>query len=190
MIKKLFIFFLLLTAKVLSQALIPPEIDRKIDNHLAEHTKYMKENHEASCYGVGHGMFDDLAHLSLDYYIDKTVDLKEARKTYILSRENLLNRFRHDKEIRPYLHKFPIKGRMICCSLKYKARKKQEKISNEVDLISSGHTTIDFSSYFPEGTEYPRFETVSKETYEEALRIVKEEMGEDFPKFGSNEIAN
>ena len=166
---------------------IPLNIDQRIEQHVSNHIRYMREEFGASCYGKGYGMFDDLANVSLDFQINRTVDLSEARRIFVVCHESLIIRFANDKEIRPYLHRFPV-NKGFGCNLSFKAEKNENKIKNQVDKAWGGVNGVSYLTYFPERKAGDRFDDVHEEPYEESLRIVKEEMGDDFPKFNELEI--
>src|SRR5690554_3044544 len=94
--------------KALGVNLLQQEINNKINAHMATHKKYMREKFQGYCKGQGSGRFDDLESLRLEYQFLRQASIEEARRIFVESQEAFLDLFQQDKEIRLYLHEYPV----------------------------------------------------------------------------------
>lgn len=132
--------------------------------------------------GSGGAMLDDIKTFTMFFDSQKNVDLAEARILFVNIVERFLNKINNDQEIRHFLHKFPITEKNIYLEIQFSPDN-----FNFHDRYVIYVSIPNFNPYAP--TNRIHYKTANRdknsteftyynETYEEALKIVKEHQGQ------------
>jgi hypothetical protein len=123
-----------------------------------------------SCYGGA--MMNDIQNITLRFLSFDALNVDEARMLYVEIMEEYLQRINCHERIRPHLHNFPFEENNIKLSIGFENSKRKITRDGHVAMIfiSKNHT-IYYDAYDPITEE---FYTLHRESYEEALRFVKE----------------
>lgn len=120
--------------------------------------------------GTGGSFTTDIRSVYLMYVCKQHLSLQQARRLYVSVVEDLVTRLNANRNIRPFLHEYPITGKNIEIDLSFENRDGTSFKNNEVAFISNmdGKGIVYYVSQ--EGSD--RIEILHRESYEEALRIV------------------
>ena len=120
--------------------------------------------------GVGGNMNEDVKTLFLGLSCNKEANINDARKLIVVCAKEYMFEINNDKNLNPYLHNFPFNEQNIQLSITFKNPLGN---NNEIGRLASveiikGKVVFDVNK-----TEYT-LETVLEESFEEAVRIVRE----------------
>jgi hypothetical protein len=128
---------------------------------------YALEVHELGLQlmSVGGCLMQDVEKIGLGFYIEKRVNVEEARQLYVSFAESFRKMVNADRKIRPYLRNYPATINELKFSLSF-SRNPHCRPTDVVHVFyASGEVC-----YFAINTQ-----EIHHETYDEALRIVQEE---------------
>jgi len=120
--------------------------------------------------GVGGNMNEDIKTLFLGLTCNKETSLSDARKLIVACAKEYMFEINNNKKLTPYLHNFPFNEQNIHLSITFKS---PSGINNEIGKLSSVKIIKGKVIFNANKTEYT-LETVLEESYEEAMRIVRE----------------
>ena len=124
--------------------------------------------------GSGGSMMDDVKVLALSFNCYDILSIESSRELVVNCVEQYLVTVNNNKEIRPYLHNYPFTEQNIDLTIFfYQGADFKDAIPGQVSCASALNGKIFYHTKDPED-EY-KLETLHQETYEEALRIVKEQ---------------
>lgn len=122
--------------------------------------------------GYGGAMMKDVEEVFLTFLSFDALNVDKARILYVEMMEEYLKKINHHDKIRPYLHNFPFIIDNIKLDIGFEDCKRKITQDGHVAFIFMGRNhTIYYDAYDPETEE---FYSLHRESYEEALKIVKE----------------
>ena len=134
----------------------------------------IKKTYSVNCYGSGGGFLHNVRKIAVSFDSrDKDFGIDESRILIVNSIENLLHRVNKNEEIRPYLDHYPFSciGTKISFSfLNKKGKRVDEEFVAHVFITDDGR--ICYSYY---NQEKKMLRDLYEESYEEALRIVRDQ---------------
>lgn len=121
--------------------------------------------------GLGGGFSDDIKIVSYHYGTIKSLDVNDARRLYVKTAQNLINRMNSDDNVRPYLHTYPATIDNVDISIGFFMPNGEYPDEEHVALMFRTRGLI-----FYEARKDSKFITLYEETWEEALRKVCEDI--------------
>lgn len=143
-------------------------INRLVDNAISQYSK--EEN--MKLFGYGGGMMHDIYTLSTHFVTLEPLTVDEARWKYIQGTQYLLKAINQDQTIRPYLHDFPFTHSNLEFRISYFGNNPQHACAPYVNFLFELRGELRYKSKNPQTGEYT---LIHSETYEEALKIVREQ---------------
>ncbi|HEY2810972.1 MAG TPA: hypothetical protein VGJ00_06250 [Rhabdochlamydiaceae bacterium] len=122
--------------------------------------------------GFGGGTMDKVRELVLCFFCYKRIDIDEARELLMSAGNMFLDAINEDERIRPYLINYPFLPKNIGIEIYFKelnGSNIKEPGKLHVAWLMNGLLTYD-----DENLETKRLQTIHKETFEEAIEILKE----------------
>ncbi|WP_420421709.1 hypothetical protein [Simkania sp.] len=141
---------------------------------MAEYINDINMTYGVSCYGSGGSFLDNVKMISLSFSASNmNLSIDQSRIMIVNAVESLLKRVNDDERIHPYLEHFPFSSRGIKISFSFH-NNKGERVSEEFVAYAS---TDEKGRVFYSGYDHKaeKFKDLHQETYEEALRIVREQ---------------
>lgn len=124
-------------------------------------------------FGIWGAFQNDIEGISLDFHLQKNVNIEEARKLLVGSVEELLHRINNDVGIRPFLHNYPFTNNNLWFSIGFKDKNNKFVLPPNIAMAS---LILGKISYGLEDLKEPLlFDEIHEETYEEALKIYQSE---------------
>lgn len=142
---------------------------RLVKEHISE---MQKEGFHA--YMTGGGMMYDVEDISVGFESNRTPTLEEARVLYVRGVERLLNRVNQDLKIRPYLHNYPFTVADLTYMLEFSYVVVDVSGSGPIADVMCVKGKVCYSVYDPANSSTMPVRTIHRESYDEALRIVRE----------------
>jgi hypothetical protein len=129
--------------------------------------KTIKKNLDLQCIGLGGGMMKGVESLRMDFMSKKPFDVKTGRRLVVKCVREYLKNINDCKELTSYLINVPFTAKNIDVVLF-----SPPEIDTQVDVyyIACREGLLRYEMYKEIG-----FNTILRETYEEALKIVEEE---------------
>ncbi len=138
--------------------------------------KYLKEYilpQGLDCICIGGSMMGDIQAVALGFVSYKALNVDEARKLYVNIVEEYLHRVNCNEEVRPYLHNYPFTINNLEFTIRFSHPNGKRIADNEhvahMFFIKSRNLLF-YTSY---DYKIDDFQDLHKESYEEALKIVK-----------------
>ena len=151
-----------------------PEYEKISDKITARTAKKLSKKYQLDPVGSGGSMMHDVKKLALSFNCYHPLSIDESRRLVVDCVNEYLKSVNENKEIRPYLHNFPFNEQNIELAIFIFEDNKFTKIQpGQVSSVSTLNGKIRYKTRSAED-QYKR-ETLHQETYEEALRIVKEQ---------------
>lgn len=148
-------------------------VDRVTKGFLKEHVK----PRHIMLSGYGGAMMNDIQEIFLSFLSYEALNVEEARVLYVEMMEEYLRRINCNEKIRPYLHNFPFGIDNIKLTIGFEDRERQIAQDGHVALMFIGKNhELHFRGYDPETEE---FYSLHRESYEEALKLVRESANPD-----------
>lgn len=137
---------------------------------LKSHLKQVEKERGWECFGAGTSHMRGAPAVELFFWAPQTPTLQEARRLYVVETQKAINQYRLSQKKSKKQSPTPFSIRnlgyvLVFFNVKNNPNHFIAKVSNQQDIIF-------YKTYNPETDKY---ETIHKETYEEALRIVEEE---------------
>lgn len=157
--------------------------DKHVDHAYRVMHKFEKYAHDVlglEVCGSGGEMMDDVQSISLHFTSGASLNIDQARRLVVESSQIFLSMINEDKKLRPYLHTYPFTGNNIKISIDFDEPGKTWKDSEEISLVMLLDGKIFYDTHDEEALI--RHKSLHKETYEEAVKIVKAEKNEMKPK--------
>lgn len=141
-------------------------ISSEFTNHIKKTYPNVVVSSKGGCY------LNDVEQIHIGYELQGYMNIEEARCLYVKEAEYFIYMINSDKQIRPYLHNFPVTIDNINLVINFSAQNHQFVSPPFVAYISAVKGKLDYAI---DNKEANRLETIHVEPYEEAVRIVKEE---------------
>ena len=132
--------------------------------------KDMSKQHKLSYFGGGGAFLYNVKNINISFASREMMDLGQARKLLISCSEELLRRINANDRIRPYLEHFPFSEKGIDLSISYFDSKLNHIQSKYIAGVFIINGNICYAVYDQEAST---LKTVHKESYQEALKIVR-----------------
>src|ERR1700738_1559305 len=122
----------------------------------------------------GGAMMNDVEEIILGFNSNKTPSVDEARVMYVSGIEKLLTQVNQNKEIRPYLHNYPFNVNNLAYRIGFKKIPMDSTGVAPIAFVFYTRNKIYYCMYDPAFKDTNPLQTVYKEPYEEALKIVRD----------------
>ncbi|NGX41897.1 MAG: hypothetical protein K940chlam7_00171 [Chlamydiae bacterium] len=170
------LFFLLPTFLMCACCSAMSKDETRMHSIIQKHSVFMKRENKLMLAGSG-GSFPDSIHgFTLDYVGYKKLDIEQARILFVRSTQGLLNMINSDEMIRPKLSNFPFTEDNLDFGIAFEDASKDNYVAQPyvayVTLIKGDIIYAQFDR------EKDQFCNEYRESYSEALRIVREEGGQ------------
>ncbi|MCB1110937.1 MAG: hypothetical protein KDK64_08140 [Chlamydiia bacterium] len=134
-----------------------------------------KKNHELEYYGGGGRFLTGVKQFTLSFrHVGARLNLHEVRQLFVNCTEELKEKINQCEEVRPYLNQYPVTEENV--GIKIAFLDKKNKRANEESIALVFLVVEDGYIYYEKyNHKAGRFETVHRETYEEAKAIVMAE---------------
>lgn len=118
--------------------------------------------------------FDDIENVYFDFTVEAKCNVSQVRKLYITVMDKILNRINSDKQLRPFLHEYPVTHEFVNLHLNFE--EKGRPVPEEyVYMVSVANGTIFYTARNSIGGG--RFVDLHKEPFKEAWDIVMKNKG-------------
>ena len=162
------------TDKILKKNYVHDEDYEKIaDRVTREVARKLKKEKGLHCAGKGGGMMSDIQEMALSFQFFHEVDLTEARELLVYATTEYLNAINGSKEVRPYLHNYPFKVENIEIMIWIKKSDGRDVASNQIAFLSTVKGILSYA--LPRERGVLSRKILHEETYEEALKILKDQ---------------
>ncbi len=179
------------TSKAYYTEIALPSYEKHANEIMATLSKEVKKEYGCIAYSTGGSMPDKVRHISVGFHVYKSVTIEEARETFVLIKEKLIQLMNTHEGIRPYLINYPCTSDMAHINLAF--YKKNGNRQPGVAFVCEGKgilyydtiaietipqtsiieaSTGKISRTFP-AREEERLVDLFEEPYEEALKIVR-----------------
>ena len=143
--------------------------DRLVKAHIAE----MKKEGFHACM-TGGGMMYDVKSISVGFDVQAAPTIEETRVMFVRGVERLLRRVNEDLRIRPYLHNYPFTVANLTYTLSFPRVAVDASGKGPVAHAFNVDNRISYSVYNPAVKKGNPLQNAHRESYDEALRIVRE----------------
>lgn len=169
------ILFLIIFLSITAFCNASPKHVQEAERIIRIYTKQMKKDRALYAIGTGGAMMYDVQEITLHFVSYAKLDVAQAREVFVDCCEGLITTVNADEKIRPFLRDYPftIKNADIMISF-------QKKSGGHVDseYVAFVCCSKNFIHYAYHDNDKDMLTRITKEPYEEALRIVKEQRGE------------
>jgi hypothetical protein len=181
--KKIFFFLFMVSILAFScDMLSEPKYIRMSDKIVSRHLNKMKQQYSLKCIGNGGGFMHSVNQIILSYNLNGPKSIEEIRTLLVITTEDLLKAYNEDEKIRPFLKNFPFTVSNISVDIVLVDQNgislKNEGLNK--DIIWGGFQLSGKVFYSIINEEKPSTQKIHSETYEEALKIVKNQNPELF----------
>lgn len=168
---KIYILFIaLLFVKICGSCFAAEKYSHLAYKIIEEHSNQQRKM-GFTLFGSGGSWTTDFKTISLDYISKLELDVPKARKLYIQSVQDLIERFNSNREVRPFLHDYPFTYNNIDITLNFYIRDpKSGKYRDSYVSMLKGKVFYDVHR-----DQKPGYDTFYEEPYEEAVRLVQME---------------
>ena len=151
-----------------------PEYEKISDKITAKTAKKLSKKYQLDPAGSGGSMMHDVEMLALSFNCYRPLSIDESRRLVVGCVNEYLNSVNENKEIRPYLHNFPFtEENLEIVIFFYENNNFKDVQPGQVSCASTVKGKIFYHT--KDSQDEYKLETLHQETYEEALRIVKEQ---------------
>lgn len=169
MIKHLFVFLLLMTSCApYTESPYLPYV-RKVRS---ESIAYARAHAKVRVEGTGGRLFCGVGAIWIGFGSDETYDLEDARRHFMIIAQDLVNRIEVSDELQPYLKDPDHIENAASITLSYTNKRGNPQAKKPVALVSLINGTI---FYRENGKNHPGFDLIHRESYSEALEILRQE---------------
>lgn len=123
---------------------------------------------------TGGALCSDIEEIFVGFYSNKNPNISEARVDYVNGVERFLHRVNQDKSVRFYLHNYPFNIDHLDYSMSYRDVAVDYSDRGPIVFVFYCKGKIIYNVYDPTRTGMNPLKTVHRESYAEALRIVRE----------------
>ena len=149
------------------------DYERIADKITSKFAKKMKAEKGLRCIGTGGGMMTDIQRMAISFQYFHEVNLDEARELLVSVVQEYLKAINGSKEVRPYLHEYPFRFEDIEIMIWIKEPNGNDVPLGKIAQITVSRGVVIYYSYkYDPGNSY---QTLHRETYEEAVKIVNKE---------------
>ncbi|MBM3192255.1 MAG: hypothetical protein FJZ63_06380 [Chlamydiae bacterium] len=152
------------------QASLPekPIYCQHADNITNKFCADIAKKHKLFYYGGGGEFLTQVDKITLDFISIKDLNITEARSLILDCMEDLLQRINNDTAIRPYLSHHPFTEKGLNLSIGLETKSGEMPPSKKIAHIVATNGFIHYNSY---DHRKQTFNTIHKETYQEALKL-------------------
>lgn len=163
--------FLLLMIGILTMGFVPRHVQRKYAAVESQIHRMLKDKYNITIGGSGGSAPDEIR--SIMIYIDshKYYTIDQTRKMYVQIVEEIIKQINSIKEVRPYLHSYPVDESFVNLKIAFKKIEGQPEVDNLVYYVCK--TTKGIIAYMSEKDKKSARKTVHREPYIDALQKVK-----------------
>lgn len=152
--------------------LFEPDYEQIADAITARTAKKIECEKKIRLIGTGGGMLGDIYMMAMSFNYCQEVDFDTARRLLVYCVEEYLSAINSDEKLRPYLHNYPFTAKNIEIRIYLKKPNNSDVPLGSICIARSIKGVVSYDANNPNGIN---LDTLHKETYEEALKIVKDE---------------
>ena len=146
--------------------------ERIADGITAKIAQKMKKEKALQCIGTGGGMMSNIQRMAISFQFFHEVDLDEARELIVTTTSEYLKAINGSKEVRPYLENYPFGLENVEVMIWIKEPDGHDVPFDQIAQVTLARGMISYYSYkYDPGNSY---QTLHRESYDEALKIVNE----------------
>ncbi len=150
---------------------IPSEKERTADAITNQTAKKLKQEKDLCLIGTGGQMMDKIEMLDMGFQYFHEVNLEEARQLIVYAAEVYLDAINKNEKIRPYLKNYPFTAKNLEIKIWVRKPDSSNVTPGNVHGIFLNDGLVE---YEPQGSvKYEHPSPILKETYEEAVQMVK-----------------
>jgi len=135
--------------------------------------KVEKKENNLCLMGIGTSMPDTIHKFNLTFVTYQNLNVNQARILFINSTQKLLDRVNVNRQIRPYLNNYPFNAKNLDFTIMFEDIRGNFVNPPHIAFVSLTDGKIRYNINDPITDE---FNKIHSETYEEALRIVREQL--------------
>lgn len=179
MINKFVLLYLLLNffslnGFIMNKYAPPPYV--QISDQLSNKTaKILEEKYHLNLIGTGGGLFKCVNMLSLSFNIQGSLSKDDLRKILIDGVNTFLNEINNDINIRPYLKRYPFLAEDVEIKLFIVDSQRREVFHPEISVAIARSGELVYKTESEQNKTRYGYESVNKEKFEDALKIVQAE---------------
>ncbi|WP_420421708.1 hypothetical protein [Simkania sp.] len=170
------IFIIIVSSVFISGAkmeYVIPEYEKISDEITARTAKKLSRKYQLDPIGSGGSMMHDVEMLALSFNCYRSLSINESRELVINCVNEYIKSINENEDIRPYLHDYPFSAQNIQIKIFFFGDENFQKIPpGKINVVSTGKKRVRY--YTDSDEDEYKLETLHQETYEEALRIVRE----------------
>ena len=135
--------------------------------------KKLKTTPGLHCIGTGGGMMNHIRMMAMSFQLFREVDLPEARRILVSVTTEYLKEINDSKRVRPYLKEYPFRVENIEIMIFIRKENNDDVGPNQINYMSANRGLLKYCLPDKPGSYVEQI--LHEETYEEALKIVREE---------------
>ncbi|VHO02453.1 hypothetical protein [Candidatus Rhabdochlamydia sp. T3358] len=149
-----------------------PDYEKIADDITEKTAQKLKEKKNLYLIGTGGRMMNDIQAMHMSFHFYQEVDLKEARELVVYAVNEYLLDINNNEEIRPYLHEYPFTAQNVEIRIFIYKPDRSRLPPEKIYYIASINGVLEY--HIRDSNPY---QAIHEETYEEALKLVNNEMG-------------
>lgn len=140
---------------------------------MSESQKNFKKQYNLNAFGVGGRLSGNIKELDMSFILkcERVYSIDEARELIVNCVEEVYLNVNNDECIRPYLENYPFDRNKLMISINFAGNDGRFFKNKQLASVNLNGDYVYYSSY----TDELGFDTLYKETYEEALEIVRKQ---------------
>jgi hypothetical protein len=148
-----------------------PEYVQYADEIIHSFEKQIKKEFGFKCEASGGSMPYDVEKISMKFVANRCATIEEARELEVKITEKFIKCINAHEKIRPFLREYPFTVDRATVMISFNIPKKFSLSNDYVEVVFQGKSTIYYNATNRKNPNI--YDTLKKEPYEEALRIVQ-----------------
>ena len=154
-----------------------PSAKQKLANEIRKKVAFqLKAEKDLIPSGSGGQMMDEIKMLALSFDYYKPIDIDKGRKLLIEAVHEFVAAVNADERIRPYLGNYPFESRNIEIRIFLRNPNGSNPALGKLSVLSAIEDILEFDTHDP---KTGRLTTLYTETFEEAVRVQRENLKKD-----------
>ncbi len=167
-----FVLFLLVGMKPMNAVYVPAPYLKYVSEITKSTGAEMEKEFDLVYIGGGGRMPNDVEEIDLKFIAYRKGTIKEAREIEVTGTEKLVKKINEHENLRPYLREYPVKADRAYISVAFRKKDNTRYSDGSVALAFQARNSL---FYRQENPNTENLEPLFQESYEEALKIVKNE---------------
>jgi len=148
---------------------------KPVDEVIGKFAKQAKKEFDVNVYGAGGSMPFDVETIDLRFAVVKRGSIEEGRRLMVLLKERLADIVNQDEQLIPYLREYPFSPLRSDIFISFSQKNGKDYNDGSISFIVVGRGNKVFYNAYNQETR--KTEIVFEEPYEEAVKIVKQNVG-------------